>query len=212
MTPLNEGWGGAGLRGETTYLGRGCSADERFSGSDDPYLADPSGKIALFDLGACYAVTKINRAIAAGAVAVILIQDPGAVTGSEFRPRWTAGVDFLEIPVILMGYGDGMARAAAPGKVVIQYKGFTLLKDAVDAVPSLLSKAEKDGLKQLVSQAFNLTKKKSVDLEGASLLIDTFYHQLVTYYYEEGKIPDFFVYVSLRNSALTLRDQLNIAL
>lgn len=181
---LGEWSGGVGqLKGETAYIGRGCAADGVFSGPDDAYLADPAGKIALIDRGACFFTTKITRAAAAGAIGAIVVNVPGG--GRVGMGPVGAPVD---IPAVMVGYSDGAALAAAPVKVVLHYSGFTLLKDAVDAVPSLLSDAEKNALKELVSQAVNLTKKKNLDFAGAGDLIINFQDDVFTYLFE-GKIP-----------------------
>jgi subtilisin family serine protease len=73
------------------YVGRGCPA----AGSTpaDPYLDNPSGKIALIDRGTCAVSLKIDRAASAGAVGVLIgLVAPGdAVSfsnggGSNFVP------------------------------------------------------------------------------------------------------------------------------
>ncbi len=66
--------------GQIAYLGRGCPGS-KLTGTpdkaDDPYLDDPQGKIALLDaggnnFGGCSEVERANRAIAAGATAVMI--------------------------------------------------------------------------------------------------------------------------------------------
>lgn len=187
LPTLAEWSGGVGtLKGETAYIGRGCAADDVFAGPDDAYLADPAGKIALIDRGACFFTTKIMRAAAAGAIGVIVINvagDPSYGTG-DWRIAMEGPVSTVDIPAVFVGHSDGVALAAAPVKVVLQYKAFTLLKDAVDAVPSLLSDAEKMALKELVSQAANAIKKKNLDFSGAADLITEFQGDVVTYYFE----------------------------
>lgn len=73
------------------YVGRGCPA----SGSTpaDPYLASPSGAIALIDRGVCAVSLKVDRAASAGAVGVLIgLVAPGdAISfssggGSNFVP------------------------------------------------------------------------------------------------------------------------------
>jgi PA domain len=55
------------------YVGRGCPAGSISAGSPaDSYLADPSGKIALIDRGACAISLKIDRAAQAGAASVLI--------------------------------------------------------------------------------------------------------------------------------------------
>ena len=76
------------------YVGRGCPANSISSGSlADPYLANPSGNIALIDRGSCSVSLKIDAAAHAGAVGVLIgLVAPGdAISfsnggGSDFPP------------------------------------------------------------------------------------------------------------------------------
>jgi subtilisin family serine protease len=76
------------------YVGRGCPAGSLGTGSPaDPYLANPAGKIALIDRGACSVSLKIDAAANAGAVGVLIgLVAPGdAISfsnggGSNFPP------------------------------------------------------------------------------------------------------------------------------
>jgi minor extracellular serine protease Vpr len=84
----------APLSGEVAFVGRGCVANPANGiAADDPYLADPAGKIALIDRGACDFSGKVDRAARAGAKGVLIgLIAPGApfplgqVTGSVFVP------------------------------------------------------------------------------------------------------------------------------
>ena len=61
------------VTGDVAFVGRGCPAGSiSATNPDDPYLADPAGKIALIDRGACAVSWKIDRAVAAGATAVVI--------------------------------------------------------------------------------------------------------------------------------------------
>lgn len=61
------------LTGEVVYVGRGCPAGSLGGAApEDPYLADPAGKIALIERGSCTFVQKVARAQLAGASAVIV--------------------------------------------------------------------------------------------------------------------------------------------
>jgi subtilisin family serine protease len=61
------------VTGNVVYVGRGCPAGSISSGSPaDPYLANPSGAIALIDRGACAVSLKIDRAASAGAIGVLI--------------------------------------------------------------------------------------------------------------------------------------------
>lgn len=62
------------MTGEVVHVGRGCPADPEGTGlaADDPYLADPAGKIALIQRGICRFDHKVARAQPAGATGVIV--------------------------------------------------------------------------------------------------------------------------------------------
>src|SRR3954454_18651023 len=65
-----------GNAGDFVYVGRGCVADPSLGlAADDPYLADPNGKVALIVRGVCTFDTKYARAVAAGAKAVVIMND-----------------------------------------------------------------------------------------------------------------------------------------
>ena len=82
------------VTGNVAYVGRGCPADSISTGSpEDPYLTDPSGKVALIDRGACAVSLKIDRAAQAGAIGVLIgLVAPGDAMsfsyggGSHFVP------------------------------------------------------------------------------------------------------------------------------
>ncbi len=64
---------GSGFSGDVVFVGRGCPAGSIDGEPDeDPYLADPTGKVALIDRGACSISLKVDRAAKAGATAVLL--------------------------------------------------------------------------------------------------------------------------------------------
>jgi PA domain len=62
--------------GEVVYVGRGCPAGS-INGTNpaDPYLADPAGKIALIERGACRFDNKVARAQLNNAAAVIVFNN-----------------------------------------------------------------------------------------------------------------------------------------
>jgi hypothetical protein len=80
--------------GNVAYVGRGCPAGSiNGTNPDDPYLVNPSGNIALIDRGACATSLKIDRAVQAGAVGVLIgLVAPGNPVsfiyagGSHFAP------------------------------------------------------------------------------------------------------------------------------
>jgi subtilisin family serine protease len=86
--------GNTDITGDIAYVGRGCPAGSiTASNPDDPYLANPSGKIALIDRGACNVSAKVDRAARAGAIGVLIgLVAPGDPisfsqgSGSQFVP------------------------------------------------------------------------------------------------------------------------------
>ncbi len=67
---------GAGFKGDVAFVGRGCPAQD--DQAADPYLADPTGKVALIERGSCTESSKVARAAQAGAIAVLIGQtSPG---------------------------------------------------------------------------------------------------------------------------------------
>ena len=88
-TPLIANQPGGVMTGEVVHVGRGCPADpDTGLGVPDPYLNDPSGKIALIERGLCRFDNKIARAQQAGAIGVIVYN---SVAGGE--GLLTMGVD-----------------------------------------------------------------------------------------------------------------------
>ena len=60
-----------GATGQMVFVGRGCLTGTA-SGTPDPLLADPTGKIALVDRGACNVSEKVARLSAAGAIGIVV--------------------------------------------------------------------------------------------------------------------------------------------
>jgi subtilisin family serine protease len=74
----------SGTTPEVVYIGRGCpqSGPTWNLPQADPYLGDPAGKVALIDRGVCSFDGKYQRAIDAGAVAVVIANNvPGIFLG-----------------------------------------------------------------------------------------------------------------------------------
>jgi len=70
----------SGTSPEVVYVGRSCLTD--------PLLADPAGKVALAERGVCTFNEKYQRAVAAGAVGVIIMNNsPGLFAGGGVVPR-----------------------------------------------------------------------------------------------------------------------------
>jgi hypothetical protein len=65
--------------GEVAFVGRGCPAGSvTGSNPEDPYLADPTGKIALIERGGCRFDYKVAQAQLKGAAAVIIFNNAPA--------------------------------------------------------------------------------------------------------------------------------------
>ena len=109
---------GAGVTGNVAYIGRGCPADSISAGSpEDPYLANPAGKIALIDRGACSVSLKVDRAVAAGATGVLI----GLVAaGDAVSFSYGGGTNFVPTLVIQQSLSTAIkANIAAPVNATI---------------------------------------------------------------------------------------------
>jgi subtilisin family serine protease len=96
------------------FVGRGCPADSPapVPPGGDPYLADPAGKVALIDRGACNISLKVDRAAAAGAVgALIGLVAPGDAVTFSFG----GGTQFVPTLIITQATSNAIkANLAAP--------------------------------------------------------------------------------------------------
>ncbi len=102
------------VSGDLVYLGRACpdgdpNANTGVPGSD-PLLADPSGKIALLDRGACFFALKLARAAQAGAIGAVVVNNqdgaPIAMGGPSNLPQ-------PAIPAVMIRQDDGARIKAA---------------------------------------------------------------------------------------------------
>ena len=91
---------------EIAYVGRGCvDSDPATPGNQtDPYLADPAGKAALIDRGACSFGEKYNRAVAAGATSVVVANNVAGVVQGTLGAAPPAGVT---APAVGISLADG---------------------------------------------------------------------------------------------------------
>jgi hypothetical protein len=94
------------ITGEVVYVGRGCDPDYPVGNAppipDDPYLADPDGKIALIDRGVCTFVSKVKKAEDEGALMAIVVNN------SPAPPTSMGGADpTITIPSIMISQADG---------------------------------------------------------------------------------------------------------
>jgi len=110
-----------GSPGQLVYVGRGCSVstgdgtNNTVPPGGDPYLANPSAKAALIIRGTCSFNEKYQRAVDAGATAVVIMNDGADPTRvGHFNGGFT--VD-RGIPGVTITFTDGMAirNLAAPG-------------------------------------------------------------------------------------------------
>ncbi|PYJ96658.1 MAG: hypothetical protein DME23_19600 [Verrucomicrobia bacterium] len=88
----------SGFTGDIVFVGRGCPADAVKPGDpEDPYLANPAGKVAFIDRGGCAVSLKVNRAAKAGAIGVVL----GLVApGDPISFAFGGGDTFVETLII----------------------------------------------------------------------------------------------------------------
>jgi hypothetical protein len=94
------------VTGNVAYVGRGCPAD--------PYLTDPSGKIALIDRGSCGVSLKIDRAAKAGATAVLI----GLVApGDALSFSYSGGTSFVPSLVITQATSNVIKTALGSSAV-----------------------------------------------------------------------------------------------
>ncbi len=128
---------GRALAGEVVHVGRGCPAGSPAPDSpEDPYLADPRGKIALVERGVCPFDAKAARAVQAGAVGVIIYQSEAGgeqlfVPGGASTVTLPTGPVEVTVPVLGVRRSVGLALAAAPGatiRVSAEFNGWGFLR------------------------------------------------------------------------------------
>ena len=100
---------GSGVTGDVVYVGRGCATP------NDPYLANPAGKIALIDRGACNISEKVDRAARAGAIGVFIgLVAPGDAVSFSLG----GGSMFVPSLVIQQSLSNAIKAQLAGGQVV----------------------------------------------------------------------------------------------
>jgi hypothetical protein len=133
--------------GDVVYVGRGCPANSFVvpgsppgsppNNPEDPYVADPNGKIALIERGACSFYAKTQRAQSAGASAVIIFNSgPAAPAVCPTVP--TPGANNCEA---LVGMGAATADSAAPLPIpaaFVQRSTGLLLRDGIAPVTAFV--------------------------------------------------------------------------
>jgi minor extracellular serine protease Vpr len=121
------------VTGDIAYVGRGCPANGISPGSaEDPYLANPSGKVALIDRGACAVSLKVDRAAKAGAIGVVIANNaPGDPPSFSFG----GGTQFVGTIIITQSDGALIRNTAASQTVNVSYGPST----AIPLVGSMVS-------------------------------------------------------------------------
>ncbi len=115
---------GDGFTGDVVAVGRGCPAGSiDDTNPDDAYLADPAGKVALIDRGACAISLKVDRAAKAGATAVLLgLVAPGDAVTFSFG----GGDTFVPTVVIQQSLSSAIkAQLAIPATVSVRISDAT---------------------------------------------------------------------------------------
>jgi len=107
-----------GFTGDVAFVGRGCPAGSITPTSpDDPYLANPAGKVALIDRGACAISLKVDRAAKAGATAVLIgLVAPGDAISFSFG----GGTQFVQTLVIIQSYANLIKNAGTTVNVTVR--------------------------------------------------------------------------------------------
>lgn len=104
-----------GFTGNVAYVGQGCPADSIAPGSpEDPYLANPSGKVALIDRGACSVSLKVDRAANAGAIGVLVKL---VAPGDPFSFSFGGGSTFVPTLIITQSDGNAIKQALTTSPV-----------------------------------------------------------------------------------------------
>lgn len=143
--PLTES-PGRRLAGEVVSVGRGCPANSfptppaapnaPADNPEDPYSADPRGKIALIERGACAFTLKAARAVRAGATAVVIYNSaafgdalalPGGVSPVVLPDGTRVDID---VPVLFVARSTGLALATAGSTIAAsaEFNGWGFLR------------------------------------------------------------------------------------
>jgi hypothetical protein len=124
FTPSVIGLTDREMDGEVVHVGRGCPAGSIAAAEPtDPYLADPSGKIALIEGGGCRLDDKIVRAQLAGATGAIVYSS--TEEGEDLVPMDDGSVPLLDgtvtdldIPTVLVRRNTGLLLRDSPPPIM----------------------------------------------------------------------------------------------
>ncbi len=131
----------SGTTPELVYVGRGCPGSALTPpGADDPYLGNPAGKVALIDRGACTFASKYNRAVAAGAVEVVVANN---LTGL-FAGGGVVGQPGISAVGISLADGDAIKAEIVAGPTTITWTATRI--NAVNPTGGLISSFSSYGM------------------------------------------------------------------
>ncbi|MCW5853245.1 MAG: S8 family serine peptidase, partial [Anaerolineae bacterium] len=100
------------ITGDLVYIGRACPAGTvPGQAGEDPFLADPRGKIALMVRGSCSVSLKAGRAAEAGAIAVVVFDNVAAFT----PPAFSFGGGNVTVPTVTIVNAAGTLLQNTPG-------------------------------------------------------------------------------------------------
>jgi subtilisin family serine protease len=99
------------------FVGRGCpdGSPAPVPAGGDPYLANPSGKVALIDRGACNISLKVDRAAKAGAVGVLI----GLVAAGDAVSFSLGGGDTFVPTLVITQATSNLIKANIAAPVVV---------------------------------------------------------------------------------------------
>jgi hypothetical protein len=130
---------GREMAGEVVHVGQGCPAGSiTGTNPDDPYLADPAGKIALIQRGGCRFDHKVARAQQAGATGVIIYNNTtGMILPGGTNPTIMPDGSLvpITIPVISVEQStglllrDGTPPVTASAKAIFNGWGYLRIYD-----------------------------------------------------------------------------------
>ncbi len=128
------------------YLGRGCQDSDPATPGDqtDPYLADPAGKVAMVDRGACSFGEKHNRAANAGAKAVLVANNAPGIFNGTLGAAPPAGSPAASAPAAGIAQADGAFIRAQAAPVMLVWTA--LLDSFPNPTASLISGFSSYGL------------------------------------------------------------------
>ena len=137
----------SGTTPAVVYVGRGCALAATptpptppVPPGGDPYLADPNGKVALIDRGVCSFNEKYKRAVAAGAVDVVIANNlPGLFAGGG-----VVGTPGVSAVGISKADGDAIKAEIAAGPTTITWTATRI--NAVNPTGGLISSFSSYGM------------------------------------------------------------------